>query len=143
MDGPEIQVRKASTTRTPILSLVDREYLKSVANINRRSHEAISYLYAEHDGAILRARAAPAGPEWVREAIIAKRLNAIRWLDEILLNSQSVEALRSWQMMTGLQNQNGNGRPGSNVAIMPNFNQPEPPGTSKPRKGILRGGREA
>lgn len=140
----DFQVRKASTTRIPILSLVEREHLKSIANIRRQSHEAISYLYSEHDGAIERARTAPAtpdNPEWVRQAIIAKRLNAIRWLDEILLNSQSVDALRSWQLRDGIMGLNGGGqRPSASVS--PDFNQPTPPGTEKPRRGMFRG-REA
>lgn len=134
----ELVTRKVGS-KTPILSLVDREYRKSVANINRKSNEAISYLYAEADGAIQRATAAKDIPEWVRAAIIQKRLNFIRWLDEILITSQSVDALRSWQMVRGLENpQGGQQRPSG--AVMPDFNQPQPPGQERKRNGVLKRG---
>lgn len=140
----DFQVRKASTNRIPILSLVEREYLKSIANIRRQSHEAISFLYGEDDGAILRAKNAPVSPknpEWLRQAVISKRLNHIRWLDEIMLNSQSVDGMRSWQLRDGIMGLNGGGqRPSASVS--PDFNQPTPPGTEKPRRGMFRG-REA
>lgn len=156
-----VEVRKA-TNRAPILSLVDREYLKSTANIQRRAWEPIAYLYSECDQALERINGMTIpgcdGPdscrpaehpqrsarehkgtclEWVRSLAVKKRHQMIAWLDEILLQSQSIDALRSWQMMTGLQNQNPQQRPSG--AVMPDFPQPTPPGTQKERRGMFRG----
>jgi hypothetical protein len=142
LTDPEISVRKAST-RSPILSLVDREYLKSTANIPRSAWESISYLYSECDESIHRITAMTVPPEldWVRQGAIKSRRQCLAWLDELLLQSQSIEALRSWQMMTGLQNQTQPGRPSG--AVMPDFNQPTPPGQEKPRRGLIRRGSDS
>lgn len=132
----EVATRKASA-RSPILSLVDREYLKSTANIPRPAWEAMSYLYSEADQSVLRVKAmeVPDQLEWVRESCLKDWAQVLAWLDEILLQSQSIEALRSWQLMGGLQSQNPQARPTANV-VMPDFPQPTPPGP-KPKRGIL------
>lgn len=166
MDGAEVATRKASS-RSPILSLVDREYLKSTANIPRGIWEPMSYLYSEADKAVARVAVMSvpgcSGPnscqpdtldgqvqemgtedhaegcfEWVRAKTLKNWTQVHGWLDEILLQSQSVDALRSWQLTNGLQGQQpGNAR--ASVAIMPDFQQPIPPGTpAKPRNGMLR-----
>ena len=130
----EVATRKATTGKAPILSLVDREYLKSTANIPRSAWEPIAYLYSEADKAVLRVQALPipAEHEWVRESTLKDWTQVLGWLDEILLESQSIEALRSWQMMTGLQVQHNYGdRP--SAAMMPDFPQPVPPGGERKR----------
>lgn len=136
----EVATRKATNGRAPILSLVDREYLKSTANIPRAAWEAIAYLYSEADQATLRvkAQAVPAALEWVRASIIKDWTQMLGWLDEILLQSQSIEALRSWQMMTGLQTVH-TGDPRPSGAVMPDFPQPQAPGTQERKKMKLRG----
>lgn len=137
MDGhSEVATRKA-TTRSPILSLVDREYLKSTANIPRQAWEAMSYLYSEADQSVLRVKAmeVPQNLAWVRASVLQDWLQVLGWLDEILLQSQSIEALRSWQLMGGLQTQNTQSRPSGQV-VMPDFPQPQPPG-HKAKRGIL------
>lgn len=132
----EVATRKASA-RSPILSLVDREYLKSTANIPRPAWEAISYLYSEADQSVGRVKAMDVPPdlEWVRGSVLKDWLQVLGWLDEILLQSQSIEALRSWQLMGGLQTQNMQSRPSGQV-VMPDFPQPAPPGP-KPKRSIL------
>lgn len=132
----EVATRKASA-RSPILSLVDREYLKSTANIPRPAWEAMSYLYSEADQSVARIKAmdVPQDLEWVRESTLKDWAQVLAWLDEILLQSQSIEALRSWQLMGGLQSQNMQSRPSGQV-VMPDFPQPSPPGP-KPKKGLL------
>lgn len=134
----EVATRKASA-RSPILALVDREHLKSTANIPRSAWEPIAYLYSEADEALARIKAmdVPVELEYIRESSIKDWTQVVRWLDEILLESQSIEALRSWQMMTGLQAQNPGQRP--SVAVMPDFPQPMAPGQEKQRKPMLRG----
>lgn len=132
----EVATRKASA-RSPILSLVDREYLKSTANIPRPAWEAISYLYSEADQSMARVKGmdVPNDLEWVRVSVQKDWLQVLGWLDEILLQSQSIEALRSWQLMGGLQTQNQQARPSGQV-VMPDFPQPQPPGP-KPKRSIL------
>lgn len=152
------RMTKSRSDRQPILSLVDREYLKSTANTVRGMWEPMSYLYSEADKAMDRvhAMAVPgcggitdacrigedkekvAGKthdaaclEWAREATIKKWYQVIGWLDELLVQSQSVDALRSWQLMSGLQTQGQQARP--SAAIMPDFPQPQPPGQEKAR----------
>ncbi len=134
MDNPDVQVRKASL-RSPILSLIDRENLKSTANLPHSIWEAIAYLYSEMDQAKFRVKAMAVPPEheWARIATLQKWDQVNSWLDEILLQSQSIDALRSWQMMTGLQGASQGQRP--SAAVMPDFPQPQPPGTEpRPRK---------
>lgn len=130
---------KSRSDRQPILSLVDREYLKSTANLPRGVWEPMSYLYSEGDQSLARIKAmeVPAALEWAREAAITKWHQAIGWLDELLVTSQSVDALRSWQLMTGMQN-NGQSQPRPSAAIMPDFPQPQPPKPQggKPNRGL-------
>lgn len=149
------RMTKSRSDRQPILSLVDREYLKSTANTVRGMWEPMSYLYSEADKAMDRVEAMavpgcggvtdackdlekvagkshdPECLEWVREATIKKWYQVIGWLDELLVQSQSVDALRSWQLMSGLQTQGQHARP--SAAIMPDFPQPQPPGQEKAR----------
>lgn len=134
MEQMEISTRKA-TARTPILSLVDREYLKSTANLPRAAWEPMAYLYSEADQAKIRVLGmyVPPDLEWVRSSTLKSWNQVLGWLDELLLESQSVDALRSWQMMTGLQNQ-GHGQNRPSGAVMPDFPQPQPPGTGKKQK---------
>jgi len=134
MAEPEVAVRKASA-KAPILSLVDREYLKSVANIPKQIWEPMSYLYSEADHAILRVKAMNLPPdlEWAREATMKNWNQVLGWLDQILQQSQSIDALRSWQLTTGLQG-HGTG-PRASSAVMPDFPQPTAPGAQPaPRK---------
>jgi len=204
------KLTKAASDRQPILSLVQREYLKSVGNIPRSMWEAMSYLYSEADKSLLRIEAMDipadaeealkripmtkgerkpikggteevvrlvAAPWWafwkgpqektvkvqayevvqraltVEErqglmgywrAVMETRQSAIKnwhqvlgWLDELLVESQSVDALRSWQLMTGLQPNNS--QPRASAAMMPDFPQPQPPGQPAPRGGGKRG----
>lgn len=197
------RLTKSRADRQPILSLVDREYLKSTANIPRGMWEPMSYLYSEADKSLLRieameipseaqmeemvaalkvrnvkvqteetvlprslwdrllrrpavveVRAKEVGPvEWVsaseaakaklrgdlatlpqvKESTVKKWHQVLGWLDELLIQSASVEALRSWQLMTGLQAQNGQqARP--SAAIMPDFPQPQAPGQPQERR---------
>lgn len=138
MNDPDVATRKASH-RSPILSLVDREYLKSTANIPRSAWEPIAYLYSEGDQAVARVKSMtiPENLEWVRASCLKDWNQVLGWLDEILLESQSIEALRSWQMMTGLQNQ-GHAQQRPSYAVMPDFPQPEAPG-QKSKRGLLKG----
>jgi hypothetical protein len=138
VESVEVSQRKASS-RTPILSLVDREYLKSTANLPRSAWEAISYLYSEADKAVARVKAmsVPVEHEWAREATLKSWEQMHGWLDEILLQSQSIDALRSWQMMGGLQGQNQQQRPTANV-VMPDFPQPQPPAQRRRSNGLLK-----
>jgi hypothetical protein len=117
---------------------VDREYLKSTANIPRQAWEPIAYLYSEADQAIARIKSKPCpqGLEWLVASIMKDWHQVLGWLDEILLESQGIDALRSWQLMTGLQAQNPAQRPA--VAVMPDFPQPPPPGADKAKRGMLR-----
>lgn len=143
MQDMEVATRKASH-RAPILSLVDREYLKSTANIPQALWEPMSYLYSEADQSMARVKAmdVPADLEWERESCLQDWHQFINWLDEILLQSQSVDALRSWQLMGGLQGMNPQQRPSANV-VMPDYPQPQPPSGVKKRNGILRRNGEA
>lgn len=129
------RLTKSRADRQPILSLVDREYLKSTANIPRGMWEAMSYLYSEADKSMERieAMAIPAGLVQVREATIKQWHQVLGWLDELLIQSASVEALRSWQLMTGLQQANGQQQRPS-AAIMPDYPQPRPPGTEEGKR---------
>lgn len=205
------RLTRSRADRQPILSLVDREYLKSTANIPRGMWEPMSYLYSEADKSIERIDAmeipeteeeleklvselriiektpakeplkaetqpwlkrivnaiagrsdepvpapAPApleAPKWIpaskaeqdaaraywravmqtKDATIKQWHQAIGWLDELLIQSASVEALRSWQLMTGLQQANGDQRRPS-AAIMPDFPQPRPPGQKEEKR---------
>lgn len=167
MDNPEVAMRKASH-KSPILSLVDREHIKSVANIPRGAWEPIAYLYSEADKSVNRVKAMTvpgcegvpdackpvehddgtitytegrhddACLEWVRQSCLKDWTQVVGWLDEILVDSQSIEALRSWQLMTGLQPQGlGGQRPSS--AVMPDFPQPVAPGAEPKRRGMMRG----
>ena len=43
------QLRAKASHRLPILSLVDREYLHSTANLPRMAWEPLSYLYSQAD----------------------------------------------------------------------------------------------
>lgn len=165
MDSPEVSQRKASN-RQPILSLVEREYLKSTANTTKAAWEPLAYLYSEADKSVHRVKrqSVPGcnGPnscapdwddpeptidegghanhclEWVRTSILKDWTQDHGWLDEILLQSQSIDALRSWQMMTGLQAQNPQPRPSG--VVMPDFIQPTPPGATKAKKSMFRNG---
>lgn len=154
----EVATRK-SNRGAPILSLVDREYLKSTANLKPAMWEPMSYLYSEADQGMQRLDAMEVpgctGPdsckgssktvhlagclEWVRQAAEKSWVQVLGWLDELLLQSQSIDALRSWQMMTGLQAAPNN-QPRTSSAIMPDFPQPAPPGSVKPRRMFGRGG---
>jgi hypothetical protein len=127
----EATSRKASS-RTPILSLVDRDYLQSVGSIPRAIWEPLSFHYSEHDESVARIKQMDVPPELesVRQEALGRWRQVNAWLDQIFLNSQSVDALRSWQLTNGLQAQNGQQQRPS-AAVMPNFPQPEPPG--KPR----------
>lgn len=130
------RLTKSRADKQPILSLVDREYLKSTGNIPRGMWEALSYLYSETDQSIARIDAMPMEDEMliqVKEATLKQRRQVLGWLDELLIQSASVEALRSWQLMTGLQAQNGLA-PRPSAAIMPDFPQPQPPGTEPVRR---------
>lgn len=132
-------MRKTNTTRSPILSLVDRDYLKSTANTNKASWEPLAYLYSEADQAKIRINAMDVPPEleWVRRAALSSWGQVLGWLDELLLQSQSIEALRSWQMVRGLENGgNTGGRPSGTV--IPEFQQPQPPGSEEPKKSMLK-----
>lgn len=138
----EVAVRKANTTRSPILSLVDREYLKSTANIKTAAWEPLAYLYSEADQAKVRINSmnVPEDLEWARRAAISSWNQVLGWLDELLLQSQSIEALRSWQMVRGLENGgHSGGRPSG--TIIPDFQEPQPPGTEQPKKSMLKGRR--
>lgn len=138
----EVQARKANTSRSPILSLVDLEYLKSISNTPRAAWEPISYLFSEVQEAKARIAAMDVPPEheWARVAALRSWDQATAWLTELMQQSQSIDALRSWQMVRGLENQTPGGRPSSGV--VPEFNQPQPPGTEKPRRAMLRRGNE-
>jgi hypothetical protein len=179
------RIAKPRSERQPILSLVDREYLKSTANIPRAMWEPIAYLYSEADKSLervaamdipgchgsgyieikaegirvrcpMRCEAPEDGPDAPETPIVATRDDlpakclepvkvstiknwhqVLAWLDEIMLDSQSVEALRSWQMMTGLQ-QSTYSPPRASGAVMPDFPQPQPPGMAKEGKRGLR-----
>lgn len=138
---PEVTVRKANQ-RTPILSLIDEENSKSVANLPRNIWEPLSYLESEAAQAIERVTKRdnlPPELEWVRRATIKSRAQVMAWLKELRLESQSIDGLRSWQMMTGLQAQNPT-RP--SIAVMPDFPQPVPPGQEKPRRGMMKRGND-
>lgn len=129
------RITRPKSDRQPILSLVDREYLKSTANIPRAMWEPMAYLYSEADKSLQRIDAMEIPEELgtVKEATVKKWHQVMAWLDELLLDSQSVDALRSWQMMTGLQTQNGQQQRPS-AAVMPDFPQPQPPGQETRRK---------
>lgn len=72
-----------------------------------------------------------------KEATIKQWGQVIGWLDELLVQSGSVGALRSWQLMTGLQNPGG-AQPKPSAAVMPDFPQPQPPKGqgAKPNRGL-------
>ncbi len=152
---PDQQRAKASH-RLPILSLVDREYLHSTANLPRAAWEPLSFLYSEADSEVARLQGTPATDtqeeippmvvppelEWQRERALVDWNKMHRWLDQLLLDSQSVEALRSWQMVGGLQSQNADLRRPS-ATVMPDFPRPQHPGNQggTPGRGLkLRGG---
>lgn len=129
------KLTKPRSERQPILSLVDREYLKSTANIPRSMWEPMAYLYSEADKSLLRIEGMDIPPhlEAVKESAVKQWHQVQGWLDELLIDSQSVDALRSWQMMTGLQ-QAGNNQPRASAAVMPDFPQPQPPGQPQDRR---------
>lgn len=159
--GPEPAIRKASQ-RIPILALIDPDNSNSVANIPRNAWEPLSYLASEMEESRERINAMPVpgcqkneeGPindscreskethhqvhclEWVRRSALKDWAQAESWIRFVLTNSQSVDALRSWQLVGGLQSQNQQARPSGQV-VMPDFPQPQPPGP-KPKRGILR-----
>lgn len=156
--APEVATRKARHGAA-ILSLVDQEYLKSTANTSKSMWEPMSYLYSEADKAMARVEAMHIPGckgtdsckedkthraheeqclEWARQATISRWHQVLGWLDDLLVQSQSVGALRSWQLMTGLQAAPiGQQRPSG--AIMPDFPQPQAPGTEKPRRRMMGG----
>lgn len=126
---------RSATEKAPILTLVQREYLKSTANLPRAVWEPMSYLYSEADQSMARIQAmdVPEDLEWARESAITKWHQVINWLDELLVTSQSVDALRSWQLMSGLQSNNSR-QDRASAAVMPDFPQPQPPGVEQPRR---------
>jgi hypothetical protein len=129
------RMTKSRADRQPILSLVDREFLKSTANTPRGMWEPMSYLYSEADKSLERIAAMeiPQELQEVADAAVKQWHQAIAWLDELLIQSGSVDALRSWQLMTGLQSQGPQqGKP--SAAIMPDFPQPTPPGQEPQRR---------
>lgn len=134
------RLTRTATERAPILTLVQREYLKSTANLPRAVWEPMSYLYSEADQSMARVRAMEVPPtlEWAREAAITKWHQAVAWLDELLVTSQSVDALRSWQLMSGLQSNNGR-QDRASAAVMPDFPQPQPPGVEPAPRRKPRG----
>lgn len=184
MQAPVGRLSKPRSERQPFLALVDREYLKSIANIPQAMWEAIAYLYSEADKSLERVEAMDipgcngTGYIGLRDKQVRARCptkctpvplldgeveeipvvasedylperclhpvkvstlknwhQVLAWLDEVLINSQSVGALRSWQMMTGLQ-QNGLGGQRASVAVMPAFEQPQPPGAKEGKRGL-------
>lgn len=159
-DPSEALATRKVRSGAPILALVDRENIKSVSNIPRAMWEPMSYLYSEADKAMLRVEAMHVPGcegtdsckgdkthrthseiclEWVRQTTISRWYQVLGWLDDLLVQSQGVDALRSWQLMTGLQAApNTQGRPSG--AIMPDFPQPTPPGQPKPQRRRMMGG---
>lgn len=141
VSGPGQKVAKASN-RLPILSLVDREYLHSTANLPRAAWEPLSYLYSEADSEVARVEAmlVPEAYKAIKDRCLVDWNKMHRWLDQLLLDSQSVEALRSWQMVGGLQSINPDSRRPS-ATVMPDFPRPEHQGnrtTDEPKRGLRR-----
>lgn len=159
----EVAIRKASQ-RIPILALIDPENSNNVANIPRNAWEPLSYLASEMEESRERINAMPVPGcektkedksvpvndscrestkthheihclEWVRRSALKDWSQCESWIRFVLTNSQSVDALRSWQLVGGLQSQNQQARPSGQV-VMPDFPQPQPPGP-KPKRGIL------
>lgn len=156
---PPVAVRKGSRNH-PAFALVDDDYEKSIANIPRAAWEPLAYLESESQESKARCLAMvvpgcrelngclppegerynprghePGCLEWARQAALVKWGQVEAWLREVRKGSPAVEALRSWQLMEGLKgHQPGQQRPSSTV--MPDFNQPTPPGPKK-RNGIL------
>lgn len=132
----EVATRKASA-RSPILSLVDQDFMSSVANIPRQSWEPLSYLASEMEKAVARVEAMEVPPEleWVKASCLNDWAQVEGWIRHVLTKSQSVDALRSWQLMGGLQA--GNPQRPSTQVVMPDFPQPSPPGGPK-KQGVLR-----
>lgn len=97
-------VPKLSDSR-PFLTLVEREFLSNYGNIPRSIWEPISLMYEESDKAISRVQGLDLEPglEQVRREVLEKWGRVKGWLDEILLKSQSVDALRSSQMVEALR----------------------------------------
>lgn len=89
----------------PFLTLVDRAMISNMGNIPRRIWEPMSLLYDEADKAIARVVDAdvPEELEHLKPVILEKWGRVLGWLDEILLKSQSVDALRSKQMVEALR----------------------------------------
>lgn len=168
---PNGHLRAKASHRLPILSLVDREYLHSTASLPRMAWEPLSYLYSEADSQVamleemdLDADANDLLVEMVVNGYTQEDANVFiaasliawrdakeralldfnkmhRWLDQLLLDSQSVDALRSWQMVGGLQAVNGDTRRPS-ATVMPDFPQPHHPGNAPAKRGLrLRGDR--
>lgn len=135
IDGEyEYPVPRLSDSR-PFLSLVERDYLSSMGNIPRDIWEPMSLQYDEADKAIKRVTGLVLKPELepLRAQILEKWSRVIGWLDEILLKSQSVNALRSWQMVQSFGSHQDSGpRPVSGVV-------PVAPGDeSRKRHGLRR-----
>lgn len=126
---------KPRSERHPILTLVEAEYLKSTANIPRSMWEPMAALVSEAEQSIARINAVdiPEDLQWVADATVKKWNQVLGWLKELLTESGSVQALRSWQMMSGLQQGSFN-QPRPSAAVMPEFPQPQPPGTEQPRR---------
>ena len=77
----------------------------------------------------------PGTLEHIRDRCLADWNKMHRWLDQLLLDSQSVEALRSWQMVGGLQANNTDQRRPS-ATVMPDFPRPQHQGNQKPQRGL-------
>lgn len=163
---PPVAVRKASQ-RNAILSLVDDDYIKQNANMPRSIWGDFSYLCSEESSARIRVNAMevpgcngpnscqpspdPTHPkdipsdhnegclEWVRQATLGKWDQMHSFFEEVLEQSGNIEALRSWQLTSGLNAQAQAGRPSMNVQ-MPDFPQPTPPGQPKPRRSVFQKG---
>lgn len=119
----------------PFLTLVDREMLSNMGNIPRNIWEPMSLLYDEADKAILRVQTMeiPEHLEHLRPVVLEKWGRVLGWLDEILLKSQSVDALRSKQMVEALRTPEQLGR-SPLVGVVP-----ESPRKPEGKKRGLRG----
>lgn len=119
----------------PFLTLVERDYLSSMGNIPRDVWEPISLMYTEADSALDRLASLDLPPalEPVRASCLEKWGRVLRWLDEILIKSQSVNALRSWQMVHALRPDDSR-QPGPVAGVVP----ASPSGRDGGRRGLRR-----